>query len=287
MYTITGDAIPTLLRELPDAPKKLYVRGTLPRESDDVRFLTIVGARRYSAYGREASETLIAGLAGSPIFIVSGLALGVDGIAHRASLGAGLTTVAFPGSGLSENVLYPSTHRALAREIIERGGALVSEFEPDFKPTAWSFHQRNRIMAGFSHATLVIEAEERSGSLITAKLALEYNRDVFAVPGPIFSPTAGGPNFLLRLGATPIRWSADILEALGITRSGGATKKNTDTSNCSANEIRILELLATPLERDTLIRALDIGVSESNTLIAALELKGLVVERMGALYRSL
>ncbi len=285
MYTIEDEEIPALLRELPDAPKKLYVRGVLLRGTDR-RFLTVVGARRHSAYGREACETLIAGLAGYPVVIVSGLALGIDGLAHRAALHAGLTTVAFPGSGLSEKVLYPSTHRALARAILASGGALISEFEPDFKPTAWSFHQRNRIMAGISHATLVIEAEERSGTLITAKLALEYNRDVFAVPGPIFSPTGSGPNLLLRLGATPIRSNSDILEALGLAAAPGLALRHTDTSNCSARELHILELLKTPLERDSLIRTLGTSVSETNTLIATLELKGLIVERMGAIYRT-
>ncbi|MDP3735364.1 MAG: DNA-processing protein DprA [bacterium] len=284
MYTITGERIPPLLAELPDAPKRLFVRGELPQD-EKLRYLTVVGARRHSAYGREVCETLIAGLAGYPVVIVSGLALGIDGIAHRAALASGLTTIAFPGSGLSEQVLYPSTHRALAREILSQGGALMSEFDPDFRPTAWSFHQRNRIMAGISHATLAIEAEERSGTLITAKLALEYNRDVFAVPGPIFSPTAGGPNLLLRLGATPIRHSRDILEALGLSAAPGAAEKYTDTSNCSAHELRILEILKTPIERDELIRALGTSVSETNTLIAALELKGLVVEKLGALYR--
>jgi DNA processing protein len=292
MFTIEGEQIPPLLREIPDAPRKLYVRGELPHIGEPRRFLTVVGARRHTSYGREACETLVEGLAGSPLIIVSGLALGIDGIAHRAALRAGLMTLALPGSGLDEKVLYPSTHRALAREIVENGGALISEFEPDFRPTLWSFHQRNRLMAGISHATLVIEAEERSGTLITAKLATEYNRNVLAVPGPVFSPTAAGPNLLLRLGATPIRSSADILEALDLAsapEAPGASDvlaQNFDTSRCSAQELRILELLKTPLERDALIRALGIGVSESNTLIAALELKGFVVERLGALYRK-
>ena len=120
------------------------------------------------------------------------LLLGIDSIAHRSALDAGLKTIAVPGSGLDDDALYPREHLQLAREIVEKGGALVSEYEPDFKATTWSFPRRNRIMAGLSKAVLVVEAERPSGTLITARLALDYGRDVFAVPGSIFSETSRG-----------------------------------------------------------------------------------------------
>jgi len=204
---------PSQLFEIPEPPKEFFVRGEMP--SNDSVLLTIVGSRKYSSYGRDACETLIAGLVGYDIVIVSGLALGIDTIAHKAALGAGLKTIAVPGSGLDDKVLYPSTNRLLAKDIIEKGGALLSEFAPDFRATIWGFPQRNRIMAGLSQATLVIEAEEKSGTLITARLALDYNRDVLAVPGSILSQGSRGTNQLLRQGATPITSSEDLLGALG------------------------------------------------------------------------
>src|SRR3989344_5616066 len=159
---------PPLLREIPDAPKKLYVRGKLP--SFNSAWLAVVGSRACTPYGRQALRYLIEGLRGYPVVIVSGLAYGIDAEAHKAALEAKLPTVAAPGSGLDWNVLYPRANVNLAREILKAGGALLSEFEPNMKATDYTFPQRNRIMAGLSHATLVVEAKEKSGSLITAKL---------------------------------------------------------------------------------------------------------------------
>ena len=175
--TIKTAEFPESLKEIPQVPEKLYIVGTLP-DPHAYYYLSVVGSRKYTSYGREAAERIIKGLAGYPIVIVSGLATGIDGIAHRAALDAGLLTVAFPGSGLDASVLYPRTNLALAKEIVEAGGALVSEFEPNFRAAPWTFPQRNRLMAGISQGTLVIEAEERSGTLITARLAVEYNKNV-------------------------------------------------------------------------------------------------------------
>src|SRR3990167_8695121 len=204
---------PKLLSEINDPPDELFLIGEIP--SDDHVFLAVVGSRKFTSYGKQAAEQIIAGLKGFPIIIVSGLAIGIDSIAHNAALNAGLTTIAIPGSGLNDDVLYPASNRALAKKIVERGGALISPFKPDFKATEWSFPARNRIMAGMSQAVLLIEAEEKSGTGITARLALDYNRDVYAVPGSIFSPTSRGTNALIAGGATPITQSADLLTALG------------------------------------------------------------------------
>jgi DNA processing protein len=229
-------------------------------------------------------QKLIEGLKGYPIVIVSGLALGIDTLAHETALSVGLTTIAFPGSGIDRKVLYPASNRRLADKIIESGGALISEFAPNFKATIWSFPQRNRIMAGISKAVLIIEAEEKSGTLITARLATDYNRDVLAVPGQIFSDASIGTNTLIRQGATPIRSSIDILEALGfdITAQVAEIKKES-YENLSSEERQVLEILRDPCERDMLILKLQIPVPQANALLSIMEIKGLIKEELGEL----
>ena len=277
---ITSSDFPPLLREIPDHPSKLYTRGTLP--SPDRQWLCVVGSRKYTSYGRDATTTLIRGLRGYPIVIVSGLALGIDGIAHRAALDADLPTVAVPGSGLHDRVLYPASHFPLAHDILKRGGALLSEFEPMWKPRPESFPQRNRIMAGLSHAVLVIEAESRSGTLITSRLATEYDRDVLTIPHPITSLTGEGPHMLIRLGATPIRTSTEILEALGLDVE---QTKITSHDATGALEEKVLNLLREPMQRDTLIQTLNITTREANILLSHMELMGLIQETSGYVRR--
>src|SRR3989338_8439854 len=253
---------PPLLGEINDPPKQLYYAGEVPNYEN--KFLCVVGSRKYTPYGKDIVSTLISGLEGFPITIVSGLALGIDAIAHRAAIKNKLGVIAVPGSGLDPKAMHPKTNIQLAEEIINEGGTLISEFEPDFKATLWSFPLRNRIMAGMSHAVLVVEAETKSGTLITAKLATGYNREVFAVPGSIFSPTSDGPHLLIKLGATPIRNSEDILEALGIGKldflsmPSGSVKNPLDGAHrgkygdCSERELLIISLLKEPLEKDSL-----------------------------------
>ncbi|MDH5442526.1 MAG: DNA-processing protein DprA [Candidatus Nomurabacteria bacterium] len=274
--------IPLPLQEIPDSPKRLFTRGTLP-SLDDYVFLTVVGSRKYSNYGRDACEQLIAGLRGYPIVIVSGLALGMDSIAHRAALDNGLKTVAVPGSGLDDAVIYPATNLSLAHEIILNGGALLSEFESDTRAERWTFPRRNRIMAGLSRATLVVEATNKSGTRITAKLATEYNRDVLAVPGSIFSDGSSGTNELIKLGATPITSSADILQALGFN----VTETTPDDAmlDCTEQERAVLSVLASPMPRGELIRQVGMNVGQVNVIIATLEIKGLIKETMGEVRR--
>ena len=275
---------PPLLKEIPDPPEKLYIRGAVPNWEH--KFLCVVGARRYTSYGKEACEKLIAGLRGYPITIVSGLAMGIDSIAHRAALAAGLKTLAIPGSGLAPEAIHPRIHRTLADKIIEAGGALLSEFSPDFKATLWSFPQRNRIMAGLAHATLVVEAEKKSGTLITAKLATEYNRDVFTIPGSIFSPNSEGSHLLIRLGATPITSPAELLEALGfkVEAENSQAQLVLAYNDCSLDEKKILGLLREPMIRDVLIGKLNFPASRTNALLSVLEIKGLIKESVGELH---
>ncbi|KKW17223.1 MAG: protecting protein DprA protein [Candidatus Kaiserbacteria bacterium GW2011_GWB1_50_17] len=234
---LSPNRFPPLLKEIPDAPKKLYVRGTLP--SYDSMWLAVVGSRAATNYGRQAVRHLIEGLRGYPVVIVSGLAYGIDAEAHKAALEAGLPIVAVPGSGLDWSVLYPRANVNLAREIIKAGGAHLSEFEPNMKAADYTFPQRNRIMAGLCKAVLVIEAKERSGSLITARLATEYNRELLVVPGSIFSAESRGTHQFLKLGATPVTEPEDILRALGIETQ---TREMTLHIDLFENERRVLEI---------------------------------------------
>jgi DNA processing protein len=275
--------LPYLLREIPDTPKKLYIRGTFPQDKDLI-FLSVVGSRNYTTYGKSVCEKLITGLQGYPIVIVSGLALGIDGIAHTSALHASLKTIAIPGSGLLENVLYPATHKKLARDILEAGGALVSEFEPDWRPRPESFPKRNRIMAGLSHAVLVIEAEMRSGTLITSRLATEYNRDVLAVPGLISSATSQGPHMLIQKGAALVQSSSDILDVFGIKPEN----KQSVALDLHPSETTVYTLLKKePLLRDVLIQKLEVPISDANVLLSSLELKGYIHEKLGKVHWSI
>lgn len=288
MRCISGDDIPFLLKQIPQPPKQLWVEGFLADDAtsstDETKYLCVVGSRKHSTYGREACEHLISGLAGYNICIVSGLALGIDSIAHEAALSAGLRTLAFPGSGLDRIVLYPGSRHTLARRIIEAGGALLSEFDPLQRSDIWTFPQRNRLMAGMSHATLIIEAAEDSGTLITARLALDYNRDVLALPGSIFSPLSHGPHLQIHYGATIARSSADILEALHIEPriegpSGGQTDHLPEDKVDELTDIEkeIIEAIFTePTSRDELSEILSIDIATLNIHLTLLELKNII-----------
>ncbi len=210
---LQGKAIPAELLEIPQPPKKLYLAGKLPPKGTVC--LAVVGSRKATTYGKDVVKKLISGLKGYPIAIVSGLAVGIDALSHEAALDAGLIAVAFPGSGISEQVFFPPTSLKLAERIVNSGGCILSEFEPDFKAAYYTFPMRNRLVAGISKAALIIEAQEKSGTLITARMALDYNKEVLVVPGPISSDFSKGTNKLIRQGATPVTSSDDILEALG------------------------------------------------------------------------
>jgi DNA processing protein len=270
---------PKALFEIPEPPKELWIAGEFPKEN--LIYLAVVGSRKNTTYGREVCEKLISGLKGYPIAIVSGFAMGIDTIAHRTAIKTNLKTVVFPGSGLSEDAMYPKTNIRFMREIIEAGGCLISEFEPDFKATHWSFPMRNRLMAGISKAVLVIEAQEKSGTLITARLATEYNRDLLVVPGSIFSPNSRGINKLLRLGATPITSSDDLLEALGFEKPKEEDKQQKLFQDLSVEEKKIVSMLREPIPRDELIRMMNMPTPAASALLSILEIKEIITEEMG------
>lgn len=270
------------LLEIPQPPKILYSRGEI-MDLSDKKILVVVGSRKHTSYGKNVTESLIASLRGLPVVVVSGLAYGIDSIAHEAALSAGIPTIAFPGSGLNDSVIYPSQHRGLAKKILESGGMLLSEFKPDQKAALWTFPTRNRLVAGLCHAVMIPEAEKKSGTLITSRLATEYNRDVLAVPGQITSPTSVGTHMLIRLGATPITCADDLKEALGFTRSDDPNieKRKEIVLDLSPLEKKLYDLLREPISRDELIRELDISTSDFNMTLTMLEIKGVIKEEMG------
>jgi DNA processing protein len=273
---------PQLLREINDPPKRLRLWGRAPNPEN--KLLAVVGSRKYTSYGREVCHTLIQGLAGYPITIVSGLALGIDSVAHKSAIQAGLQTIAIPGSGLSKSVLHPQSHVGLAEEIVEAGGGLISEYDDEMPAGVWAFPRRNRIMAGMCHATLVIEAEKKSGTLITSRLATEYNREVAAIPGPVTSSTSEGPHMLIRLGAALIRDSQDLLELLGLKSEGHNTLF--DTKDLTDEERAFIEILESPHERDELVRKSKMDISKANAILSLLEIKGLIIEELGEVRRA-
>ncbi len=215
IQTITPEKYPELLKQIQPKPGHLDVAGMIP--SDDHLFLCVVGSRTHSPYGREACRKIILGLQGQPVVIVSGMAIGIDSLAHETALEAGLKTVAFPGSGLSPEVLYPPSRRNLAERIIASGGALISPFSKDQTGAIWTFPTRNRLMAGMSHATLIVEGRKGSGTLGTATYATELNRNVLIVPGSIFSELSYGPLMLMKEGATPVTSAEEVLEELSFS----------------------------------------------------------------------
>lgn len=275
---LSGAQWPNQLREIPQLPERLWIRGALP--PDGTKMLAVVGSRALSRYGEEACKKLISGLRGYPISIVSGLALGTDACAHKAALEAELHTIAIPGSGLDDSVIYPRSNLRLAHNILENGGALISEQEPLHKPWLKEFPSRNRLMVGMSDAVLVIEAGEKSGTLITARLAGEYNRDLLCIPHRIGDSHGFGPHLFIRLGAALVTEPPHILEALGITpREVGNTRT---APKFEGAEQTVWDMLAEPRSRDEILRSSPHEAGETLTALVALELRGLAKEEFGA-----
>ena len=268
---------PEQLREIPDVPAALWVRGSMP--PPEHKYLAVVGSRALSSYGREAATSLISGLAGYPISIISGLALGADAAAHRAALNADLHTIAFPGSGISDHAIAPRTNLGLAKDILASGGALLSEYSPETEAAPWRFPERNRLMVGISHAILVIEAGERSGTLITARLAGEYNRDLLCIPHRMGDTHGYGANLFIRLGAALVSESAHILEALGISQKVSAT--SSEQVLLTGNERIVYDTLLEPLSRDDLIRQSKLASGDALTALVMLEIRGILKEEFG------
>ena len=262
--------LPPLLRAIHDPPPRLHLRGAGSPELLVHPTAAIVGARACSPYGAQVARMLGRELAGAGVLVVSGLARGVDAEAHRGALETDGHTIAVLGCGIDRD--YPAVHASLARSIAERS-LLVSEYEPGVEPAPWRFPARNRIIAGLCAATIVVEAREKSGALITADFALEEGREVFAVPGEITSALSEGTNALLRLGATPLTRAEDVLESLGI--------EHPQPEPSVAHPL--LDLL--PATADDLVRTSGLPAGEIAAALAELEVSGLAFEGEGVFRR--
>lgn len=275
--TRRDSAYPRLLAEIYDPPPVLYVKGELA-PADDLA-VAIVGTRGASSYGRMAAEHLASGVAQAGVTVVSGLALGVDAAAHRGALEARGRTIAVLANGLDR--VYPAQNARLADQIAQHG-ALVTEFPLGIKPDAVNFPRRNRIISGLTRGTLVVEAGDQSGALITAAFAAEQGREVFAVPGSIFSPKSMGTNNLIRDGATPVVSPEDILAELGAGR-GPRQLTVADIVPLDETERSLLEVLGTePLHIDEIAREVSLPMSLVSAALAMMELKG-AVRQVGAM----
>jgi DNA processing protein len=268
---------PPLLRAIHDPPPGLFLRGQADVELLVRPAVAIVGARACSAYGRQIARSLGRDLAAVGLVVVSGLARGVDAEAHRGALEASGSTVAVLGCGIDRD--YPAAHRELGRQIAATG-LVVSEYAPGVEPAPWRFPARNRIVAGLCAATIVVEARERSGALITADFALEEGREVLAVPGEITSALSAGSNALLRLGATPLTCAQDVLESYGLVLAAAAPIELGESAAAAFERIR-----AGSAGADELCRATGLSAGELAVVLTELELAGVVSEEDGV-YRA-
>lgn len=282
ILTLDSQNYPRLLKEIYSPPPLLYYKGVLEQNNDFN--IAIVGTRKFTSYGKQATEDIAGQLAKNGLTIVSGLALGIDTLAHSACLNAGGITIVVLGTGIDAQSIYPSTNRYLAEKIIASGGAVISEFPLETQPLRFNFPQRNRIISGLSLATLVIEAGEKSGALITAGFACEQNRDVFAVPGSIYSPVSVGPNNLIKQGAKPITAAADIMEALDLKNISAYIDNKKIIGDTQEEEIILRHLSFETCYIDELIRLTGLGAAAISSTLTIMEMKGMVKNLGGMQY---
>jgi DNA processing protein len=279
VLTWQDESYPGRLKEIDQPPPVLFVRGEYLL--DDLFAVAIVGTRRVTAYGRQITEELSSFLATNGITVVSGLARGVDAIAHQSTLKAGGRTIGVLGSGVDK--LYPPEHRGLAEQMMERG-AIISDYALGTPPDASNFPPRNRIISGLSLAVVVIEAGETSGALITAEFAAEQGREVFAVPGSILAPQSKGTNKLIQRGALPLLSMNDLMQALDLTRMG-EQKAARKMIPADATEARLMNVLGSePLHVDEIRNQAELPIEKVSATLALMELKGMVRQVGGMNY---
>lgn len=282
VVTINDEDYPKLLKEIWNPPSLLYYKGAL--SLDEEFTIGVVGTRKISSYGKQITPQIASDLVKNGFTIISGLALGVDALAHKTTVDCGGKTIAVLGSGIDEQSIYPTQNRYLASEIIKNGGAVISEYPVGTLALPGNFPFRNRIISGLSLGTLVIEAAEESGALITAKYALDQNREVFAIPGSIFNPTSLGPNKLIKMGARVVTSINDILETLNLAN---ATEfiKNRKILPESPEEEKILNILTQePLHIDKIILGSELDAAKVGAILTLMEMKGLVKNLGGMNY---
>lgn len=277
---------PNLLKHIPDPPKQLFCRGNI--KLLNTFCFGVVGTRKITGYGKEATIHIVSGLAGSGMTIVSGLAIGIDAVAHRTALNSNLPTIAVLGSTVSNNGIGPRVNYTLAKDIVRDNGLLVSEYEKAGDINKSNFAIRNRIISGLSKGVLIVEGADQSGSLITAKCAVDQNRDVFAVPGNIFSQVSVGPNNLIRVGAKLVTSAKDILEEYD-RNPQLILESSSNISTKDPIEIKILDILEDKGElfTDEIIRAAELEVSPTLSAISMLEIKNKIKNLGNGKYRKI
>jgi len=267
---------PALLKEI-YKPPVLYLRGDL-QESNKLA-LAVVGTRKPTYYGKQVTSKIVYDLVNAGIVIISGLALGIDTLAHKTALGAGGQTIAILGSGINDKNIYPKENKKLAHKII-KSGAIISEYPPNTPARPGYFPQRNRIISGMSLGTLVIEAGYKSGALITARCALDQNREVFCIPGPILSEKSMGPNNLIKLGAKLVTSAKDVFEEFNLTQAMELTMPAKITGD-NPEEKKIIKILNyEPIHIDEIIKQTKLNAATANATLAMLEIKN-KIKNMG------
>jgi DNA processing protein len=279
---LMNPSYPKLLKQIYNPPYLIYTRGKLI--FDEVPTIALVGSRKFSAYGEQLANTFSHDLARAGFAIVSGLALGIDAISHLGALKVKGKTIAVLGSGIDDSSIYPRANFNLAKEIIENDGLLMSDYAPGTPATKMTFPARNRLIAGLSLGTLVVEAGEKSGALITARMALENNREVFAIPGSIFSPTSIGTNNLIKSGAKMVTCVQDILEEFDLLQTP-ETKQTVLKMPENQEEEALLAILSDiPLHIDNIAKRSGLTVSAISATLMMMEIKGWVKNLGGQNY---
>lgn len=271
--TIVDKNYPKLLKEIYNPPSLLYYKGNLVEAGDEFA-IAVVGTRKFSNYGKQVTETLTAELVNQGVVTVSGLALGVDSMVHDITVKNRGRTISVLGSGLDQQNIYPSSNRNLAEKILATNGLLISEYPPGTAPLQGHFPQRNRIIAGLAVATLVIEAPASSGALITAKHAVEFNRDVLAIPGNIYNTNSQGTNNLIKLGAKLVTNIEDILETLNIKEIKEFIANKKITPDSKEEEILINLLSSEPAHINELIKTSKLDTAVVSSTMVLMEMKG-------------
>ncbi len=278
---IKDEKYPQGLKKLGDAPKILYFRGEL---FTGTNCFAIVGTRRCSDYGKEIAFSFAKALSQAGLCIVSGMALGIDSFAHKGALEGGSKTIAVLGTGLGERTIYPQENLGLAKQIVETGNSLISEYPPDYPGSRYTFPQRNRIISALSLGVLVIEAKYRSGALITASYAKKQGKKLFAIPGSIHSANSNGPHSLIRQGAILVEKPNDILKELDIAPTLLQPKPQNDVEKNSIEQLILNTLSHGPLHIDKIITTIDLPAPEVSSKIILLEINSKVKNLGGNIY---
>jgi DNA processing protein len=282
VITIDDKNYPKLLKQIYDPPFVIYYKGDLDAFNDFS--LAVVGTRKFTAYGQQVTEKMVRELVTSGLTIVSGLAYGIDTLAHQATVDSGGKTIAVLASGLDQQNIYPSQNRYLADKIQAHGGLIISEYPLGIMPLRHHFPQRNRLISGLSLGTLVIEAGEKSGAVITAMHALDQNRDVFAIPGNIYSQYSSGTNSLIKMGAKLISGSKDILESLDLADAVQYVESKKIIPESNEEELILGQLHHEPIHVNDLIRLTKLDTSVINSTLTIMEMKGIVKNLGGMQY---